>query len=137
MPNDLTVPLVGAHFLPPAKWILAALPSGARLRLEPEPENPYDPKAIRAFGRAGDVPDSQHAELVEILSGAGFDLVEVLALPEIWLGFLADSDGKLGAQGGNREVAGLADGARLSVGELAAELGFDPSGKAMVRVRLP
>jgi len=39
--------IVGAHFRPPAKAILQVLPNDARLRLEPEPSNPYDANAIK------------------------------------------------------------------------------------------
>ena len=42
-------PLVGSHFRPPAKALLASLPAGFHLELRPEPLNPYDPNAIEVW----------------------------------------------------------------------------------------
>lgn len=41
--------LVGAHFRPPAKAVLAALPSETPLALRAEPENPYDTQAMAVY----------------------------------------------------------------------------------------
>lgn len=44
-----SAPLVGAHFRPPARAILSAIPAGHPLLLRPEPSNPYDPNAIAVW----------------------------------------------------------------------------------------
>lgn len=41
--------IVGAHFRPPAKGILAALPLAHPLIFKPEPSNPYDANAIQVL----------------------------------------------------------------------------------------
>lgn len=43
----LLSPIVGTHFRPPAGLILTQLPVGTELILSPEPDNPYDPNAVR------------------------------------------------------------------------------------------
>ena len=44
--SRLTTMLVGQHFNPPATIILKCLRNGTRVRLVPEPTNPYDEGAI-------------------------------------------------------------------------------------------
>lgn len=128
--------LVGAHFRPPAKQILQALPAGVLLRLEPEPENPYDAKAIKVFVRPSAVPEGQHEALQLALSGTGFDLQELLEFDDwLQLGFVADSDGKVcKASGlpGNREVGAFCQ--ELGEGNFIARLGFDGKGMPIVSV---
>ncbi len=89
MTHPLLFPLVGSHFRPPASLVLASLPAGSRVRLAPEPSNPYDPAAIQVWVVPGEaILESQHPKLEAELPGAGFDLAELLALPELMLGFL-------------------------------------------------
>lgn len=45
-PMNITLPIVGARFRPPADEILRLLPSGIPLMLRPQPDNPYDANAI-------------------------------------------------------------------------------------------
>jgi len=136
--KSLQVPLVGAHFRPPAKQIIAHLPSEARLVLRPEPENPYDAKAIKVFGLMSEVPETQHEELNLALDGTGHELADLLEQGEVWLGYIGDSDGKLcKGQGlpGNREVAEMV---HAVIGEAWTEavghLSFLPDGKPAVTV---
>ncbi len=135
----LLVPLVGAHFRPPAKWVLAHLPAGTALRLEPEPENAYDPKAIRVLCRIEDVPGSERAALDNDLAGTGFDLGEMLAAGEqyVWLGYVADSDGKIcrdQGRPGNREVGEVL--ATVAADCVWATLASGADGKPLVRVEV-
>jgi hypothetical protein len=142
------------HFRPPAKFVLASLPAGCQLRLEPEPSNPYDEKAIMVFCQAKDIPESQHGALAEALLGTGFDISDVLAggidpsgsgavgAGEIWLGYVADSDGKLCRQrgcAGNAQVREMldenADPADWT-GKLLASLVFASDGAPGVLVRV-
>lgn len=129
----LIVPIVGAHFRPPAKWVLARLPNGAQLRLEAEPGNPYDPNAIKVFGEIIDVPESEHEALEVEIAGAGFDLAEMIASGQsIWLGYIGDSQGKLCAKNdwlGNAEVHAVAKRRNLDMDELRARLASLASGQ--------
>lgn len=46
---NLTFPIVGANFHPPATQILKSLPLNTPLVLYPEPDNKYDPNAIAVY----------------------------------------------------------------------------------------
>lgn len=133
--NPILAPIVGMHFRPPAKWMLARLPAGATLILRPEPENPYDSKAIKVFCFPGEIPSSQHSELENEISGTGTTLEELLELDELWIGYVGDSDGKICKKNdwsGNREV-----GERQVPGWFQAEceLSFMPDGAPAVLVQ--
>jgi hypothetical protein len=141
MSQVITAPLVGMHFRPPAKAVLAHLPSGASLILVPEPENPYDEKAIKVLVSPDQVPASQYDGLAADLVGMGLDLDEVLQTKSevkepIWLGFIADSDGKVCKQRpvptGNREVGALLTESGMD--RLVCTLAFEPDGKPVVQV---
>lgn len=87
-------PIVGAHFRPPAKLILAVLPMGCELLLEPEPENQYDARAIKVLVTPDKIPESQHEMLRSELPGMGFSLEDILALDFVFLGYCAAAKGK-------------------------------------------
>ena len=137
-PGELLVPLVGAHFRPPAKQVLQCLPAGARLGLVPEPENAYDSKAIKVtVACEAEVPSRQYDNLRALLEGTGTELEELIGggtvAPDLQLGYIADSDGKqLSASRlpGNREV-----GQMMAAGLVEATLAFGADGKPQVRVR--
>ncbi len=136
MSITLTSLLVGAHFRPPAKQVLACLPSGASLILVPEPENPYDPGALRVeVDVASEVPESQHGLLDESLQGTGFDIRELLDSEEaLQIGYVAKSGGKpllkAGLTVGNAEfLEAMFD---LSGNECKATLSFGPDGSPRV-----
>lgn len=134
----LIVPIVGAHFRPPAKWMLARLPNGAPLRLEAEPSNPYDPNAIKVWASPAEVPESERAALADEIAGAGFSLDELLASGEkIWLGYIGDSQGKLCIKNGwlgNAEVHAVAKRRNLGLGELGARLASLASGQPAAKI---
>ncbi len=134
--KNLTLPLVGAHFRPPAKQILAHLPGGTPLILWPEPTNPYDHKAIKVLCQLqSTLPILQYPLLETALEGTGFDLMELLRSPDlIHLGYLPNSNGKLGAEGGNAEAAALAADNNLEVCDLQATLHFNLEDKPMVYI---
>ena len=128
----MLIPLVGAHFRPPAKQIIAAARAGARLELVPEPDNPYDAKAIQVWGTPSEmIPAEQLERLSESLLGTGADLDEVMNGEAMHLGYLADSDSKT-AQGGagNREAQAVME----MGGEWSAQLTFDAAGRPQVRI---
>lgn len=124
--------LVGAHFRPPAKLILASLPSGAELILEPEPDNPYDEAAVKVLCRPSAIPEGQFLGLDEGLPASGFSLDEVLRQESVWLGYLGASKNKDVVKGGfasNVEILAL----MANPGHLVS-LAFAPDGKALVQV---
>jgi hypothetical protein len=132
MTKQITVPLVGMFARPPASTVLASLPGGAKLILEAEPENKYDTKAIKVLVAPEQLPESQYARLEEALPGQGRTLAETLEGGDIWLGYIADSDGKICRQAGskgNREVGEL-----MLDSSHQARLGFSPDGKPVVIV---
>jgi len=150
--TQLLSPLVGSHFRPPAKAILAHLPDGASLVLDPEPSNPYDPSAVRVLVGVSEIPESEYPALeVELpefgssledllkngtLSGEDLDIFDE---PMIFLGYIAASGGKplekVQAQRpnlvGNSEVLSMLV---FSPATPAARLRFGPSGEPEVEV---
>jgi hypothetical protein len=138
----LLAPLVGGHHRPPAKQVLQVLRRGTKLKLEPEPENPYDPKAIKVLVSLGDeLPVVQCGALAATLEGTGHELNDLMSSPEpLHLGHIADSDGKpmaklrsAGFTGvGNREIGELI--AQAGLEGIAATLEFGPDGQPQVRV---
>ena len=137
--TTLYAPLVGMHFRPPAKQVLASLPSGCALSLVPEPENPYDAKAIRVeVLPAETIPLSQMEVLAQALEGTGHELHEIMSpgAEPLHLGYVGDSDGKVCRQAnspGNREVAELFSNLGAP---WPATLAFAPDGNPLVRVEV-
>ena len=111
--ETLVCPIVGSHFVPPAKLLLESLPNGAELKLSPNPANPYDAKAIEVWVEVGELPlvVLAYLDFQAKLAGYGHDLESLKATSKFMLGHIADSDGKM-AQGGpgNREVHELVAG---------------------------
>lgn len=127
-------PLVGIHFRPPAKAVLAHLPSGTALRLAREPFNEYDPQAIAVFVATSAIPASQHASLEAALAGFGFLLPEVLARSEHQLGYIAAKPPK-GMGDGFALASALAP--RLDTVPApgyAARLALDGAGRPFVEI---
>lgn len=81
--------LVGMHFRPPAKAVLASLPQGAELKLMREPFNEHDIAAVAVWVRIAQVPKEQYSLLELAAQGHGFSLDEVLARSEHQLGYIA------------------------------------------------
>lgn len=134
--TTLRAPIVGMHFRPPAKLLVQVLPAGTTLTLEPEPENPYDPLAIRVLVAASAIPESQYARLEAELPGMGLTIDEVLGAEAPWqLGYVCASTNvkqlaKCPGTVGNADVGALA--ARCE--DFTATLAFDPSGWPLVIV---
>lgn len=69
---DPAVPyIVGMHFRPPAKAVMAHLPAGASLLLVREPENPYDPNAIKVLVGTDAIPATQAESFAEACATMG------------------------------------------------------------------
>lgn len=147
MPRELMSLLVGAHFRPPAKQLLAQVPAGLPLRFHPEWGNPYDSCAIKVKLRVVDVPTSFDTSIEEALQGTGWswaDLREGIVDEEdfesdyIFLGYVAKTGGKP-LQKDGRDLPGNLD-FKLALGEpeLAwaglplGKLSFGPNGEPQV-----
>lgn len=132
--TKLSIPLMGAHFRPPAKFVLANIPSGLPLSLLAEPENPYDPLAIKVLLNGADIPASRHEALGAAIDGTGHDLPDLLANPEIFLGYIARTiPGKVPV--GNVQLLEAMNGAPLS--DASCQLAFSGDGKPLVEIETP
>lgn len=122
--------VVGMHFHPPAKAILENLPGGAELRLQREPDNAYDPYAIRVYARPGDCPDQE--ALATACQGFGHQVED---LPEeVWIGFCAS---KLPKKVDFEITLATALAGKIDDGQVAtAVLGFSPSGAPQAVITL-
>jgi len=89
-PTSITCQLVGAHFRPPAKALLAVLPAGHPLFLRPEPDNPYDANAVQVLLATSTLPSDEAFldNLASELAGQGFSLDDINVQGEWHLGFL-------------------------------------------------
>src|ERR1700678_2710237 len=86
-----TCPIVGAHFRPPAKSILSALPNSCPLRLRPEPDNPYDSNALQVLVSGQvirDLPEAIKSDLHADAVGYGYDIDTICAAEEWHLGYI-------------------------------------------------
>jgi hypothetical protein len=84
-----TAELRGAHFRPPAKAIIQALPTNHPLELRPEPSNPYDANAVAVWIDAKTIPEDALEELRYTLPGMGQD-IDTLLEQRFWqLGYIA------------------------------------------------
>ena len=89
--------LVGSHFVPPAKAVIAGLPGAVRLRLVPcdgerAEVNPYDENAIQVHVYPSEVIWGAVDEAAVVAMGSSFE--ELKAADSIMLGHLAASGGK-------------------------------------------
>lgn len=110
--------IVGAHFRPPAKPILAALHGDCPLELRPEPENKFDPNAIAVYVWSADLADNADLETMTTnLLGFGSDL-ETVQTQEAWhLGYIPRVEAE--------QVIGSFLGSSVK-----AKIGFTPTGEA-------
>jgi len=126
-------PLVGAHFRPPAKALLASLPAGHPLELRPEPDNPYDPNAIAVWLDTKTLPSEAREELVETLEGTGFDLESMDEQRDFHVGYMAKDhaahyQNSIGHLLESLKVDSMISGQGPFVDGIAAKLSFTPSG---------
>lgn len=140
--NNIVGLLVGVHFHPPAKILLEALPGGALLALTPEPENEYDPNAIKVSISPEAFPESTYEFLSENLPSGGLTLEQFMSGGEFMLGHVGKSGGKpldkariawpemAASLVGNSEFL---DGMKDS--QHRAELGFGPTGDPLIILR--
>jgi hypothetical protein len=118
-----SAPLVGSHFYPPAKQLLAALRAGTLLRLEREPQNAFDANAIGVWIELADIAYALDLDM-EAMAGYGFYQADFEARRSWQLGHVAAKTGEAAA------LAPLLDGGE----EPVATLGFDMKGAPQVRL---
>lgn len=81
-------PIVGAHFKPPAKAVLQAVPLGTPLVLRPEPSNPYDANAVAVWISSVEFGADLYPLLTSLCGGYGWSLEDLLAQGEHQLGYV-------------------------------------------------
>lgn len=149
MTDSITTNLVGAHFRPPAKALLACLPAGQQLYLRPEPTNEYDENAVQVLLRSSDIPHDTalREELENQLAGQGYEMEQILGEVEWHLGYIPK------AAKGNAELEAWNVGVQRAVHEIcgtevpppadqnyscvACQLSFDSAGKPTVIIPWP
>ena len=108
--------LVGNNFRLAGSLVLSVLPEGQILILDPEPENPYDPDAIK---------------VCVDMTGSPYSKDPTSEGPIIHLGYLPRSGGKTDTYHfGNREAFTIMQGGP----NWGAYLTFDPAGQPLVRL---
>lgn len=148
MTDSITTQLVGAHFRPPAKALLAVLPAGHSLLLCPEPSNEYDANAVQVVLRTASLDllletPAFGEELDAQLAGQGHSLETLREADEWHLGYLpraAKGNPTLEAwnvevQKAIHEVAPADDNGQHSC--VPAALSFDSTGKPTVIIPWP
>lgn len=122
------VPLVGMHFRPPAKAILAVLPAHTPLRLVPEPDNPHDANALAVHVASADIPNSDAAR-EQLNSDAlpfGFTVEDILGEASWHLGYVARTHAEW--------LAPIIATKNPQEGSWLCELAFDATGKPAVKI---
>ncbi len=111
--------IVGAHFRPPAKAILAACPLGTPLELRPEPTNQYDPNAVAVWIQTSSIPHTSRDDLDLRAKGYGYSADEIFAQSEFHLGYIPKEEAK--------RIVGLFPEGEPVPGKLACLPQGDPS----------
>ena len=90
----MPLPIVGMHFRPPAKALVATLRPGTPLVARREPDNEFDPNAIRVLVTSEVImaqpdPSGEFSAAIEsALSEFGFSLRDIAAQAEWHLGYI-------------------------------------------------
>ena len=82
------LPIVGAHYRPPAKLLISVLPIGTPLFLLAEPDNAYDPNAIMVMLETQNIPDEADEVLEQQLPEFGLDLDMITSQDQWHLGYI-------------------------------------------------
>lgn len=148
MSDSITTQLVGAHFRPPAKALLACLPAGHPLLLRPEPTNEYDANAVQVVLRTDSLlpllTESAFGEELDAqLAGQGHSLETLQEADEWHLGYLprvakgnpALEEWNVQVQRAIHEVAPADDNGQHPC--VSASLSFDSTGKPAVIIPWP
>jgi hypothetical protein len=140
--TKLVTLIVGAHFRPPAKQLLAHLPTGAELKLIPDDSNEYDALAVKVQVDPQLVPASQWNQLDAELLETGNTVEQVLSAGPVQLGFVPAQAGKplekaralephLAGNAQVRELLGLEQSGQ---GVIRTQLAFGPDGSPRAEI---
>ncbi len=151
--DTITTNIVGQHFRPPAKALLAIIPAGHPLLLQPEPTNEYDENAVQVVLRTTSLEalmaDEAWRDNAEMeLSGQGHSLETIFEQDEWQLGYLpkvakgnpALQEWNVGVQRAIHQVCAeeVSDYENeQSPAQVQCSLSFDGSGKPVAIVPWP
>jgi len=124
--------IVGAHFRPPAKGLLACLPAGSKLLARREASNAYDANAIQVIWLTSGLDASNgtalsHEDVQRAVEGFGSSAEEVFAQPEWHLGYVPRTEAAT--------LAPRMDATQCA--ELPGELTFAATGGAQIQFTVP
>lgn len=130
-----TLPIVGAHFRPPAKALISVLPAKAKLSLVPEgvfglDENPYDVNAVGVWVETSQIPSTQAEVLEGLIAGNGLTLEDVLGHSAFQLGYIPAKDAA------PLRATIIENCNAFNTSTLPGELGFSLDGKPQVKFAL-
>lgn len=118
--------IVGSNFRPPAKDLLQVMATGTPLTLLRDPDNPYDPNAIKVLLATPDIDEAWADDLCPLLDTRGLDWADLQAEPSWLLGFIPRIEAEVLAQVFDAH------------GEpVHAKLAFDMTGKPSVAFEIP
>lgn len=83
-----TLPIRGFQFRPHGRAIVRGLTHGQSLVLEREPDNEYDPHAVKIILETGSLSDDAKANLADTLPGGGIELDEFLTVTRWHIGYI-------------------------------------------------
>lgn len=122
MTTTHTLPIVGAHFRPPAKALLQVMHGATPLTLVREPDNAYDPNAVQVMLNGSDLSALTDDDLADAIIGTGWTPDEVRS-GVLHLGYVPRTE----AEWLSPKITG---------GDLPAALSFTVEGKPAVRFTL-
>lgn len=121
-----TCTIVGMHFVPPAKFVIEALPAGSPLTVQHDPANAYSTFAVKVFCRPADIVWDPEGSLEMKVIGCGQDKQALLQQPLLMLGHIGENKVPDGLFTSKDVTAWLENGE-----ELVGALSFDPAGKPL------
>ena len=140
-------PVVGSFFRPPAKTILSLLDAGHELVLDPEPDNPYDPLAIKVGVKLNSimVPESDVERIRDELMRYGAtwedlqkdEFGELLEDPILHLGYVPRSGARTAKIDGEPSYGNREIGQVIGQPDWKATLTFSPVGQPLVQITTP
>lgn len=137
-------PIVGAFYRPPAKTIMSLLSPGHELLLDPEPDNPHDPNAIKVNVKLKSIEIQEH-EFEDIENelmryGATWDSLgkdqfgQELEDPIFHLGYIPRSGAKTAKIDGEPSIGNLQVLGVIKQPNWKATLTFSPMGQPICQI---
>lgn len=134
--SKFTTLIVGAHFRPPAKQVLAHCVSGTEVSLEEENDNAYDDAAVRVMLDPKVIPESEYQTMESELLEAGVTIEQLMSGGPLKIGFIPAQDGKplIKARLSNPDILGNRQVRELMMAGpgLSSTLGFAPDGSLLL-----